>query len=44
VIEINASPGFVGLERAPGVDVAGAIVRYAVELAQARRAASRVHA
>jgi ribosomal protein S6--L-glutamate ligase len=44
VIEINASPGFEGLERATGVDVAGAIVRYAVELAQARRAASRVHA
>jgi ribosomal protein S6--L-glutamate ligase len=31
VIEINSSPGFEGLEAAGGLDVAGAIIRYAVE-------------
>jgi len=44
VVEINSSPGFEGLERATGVDVAGAIVRYAAALALARRVPSRVHA
>lgn len=38
VVEINASPGFEGLERATGVDVAGEIVRYAVAYAGSRRA------
>lgn len=32
VIEVNASPGFEGLEKATGVDVAGAVVRYAAKL------------
>ena len=33
VMEVNSSPGFEGLERATGVDVAAAIVDYAVRLA-----------
>ena len=33
VMEVNSSPGFEGLERATGIDVAGAIVDRAVELA-----------
>ena len=37
VIEINSSPGFEGLERATGVDVAGAIVEYAAAYARSRR-------
>jgi len=36
VIEINSSPGFEGLEKATGVDVARAIVEYAVSYARAR--------
>ena len=36
VIEINSSPGFEGLERATGVDVAGAIVGYTAAFARAR--------
>ncbi|HEX4825520.1 MAG TPA: RimK family alpha-L-glutamate ligase [Candidatus Polarisedimenticolaceae bacterium] len=39
VVEINSSPGFEGLERATGIDVAGAIVAHAATLA-----AARVHA
>lgn len=34
VIEVNASPGFQGLEQATGKDIAGEIVRYAVQLAR----------
>ena len=34
VMEINSSPGFEGLERCSGVDVAGAIIRYAVAFAR----------
>ena len=33
VLEVNSSPGFEGLEAATGVDIAGAIVRRAAELA-----------
>jgi len=44
VVEINSSPGFEGLERATGVDVAGAIVARAAALADARLDGSRVHA
>jgi ribosomal protein S6--L-glutamate ligase len=33
VIEVNASPGFEGLEAATGADVAGAVVRRAAQLA-----------
>jgi ribosomal protein S6--L-glutamate ligase len=36
VMEINSSPGFEGLERCTGVDVAGAIVEYAVAFARRR--------
>ena len=34
VIEVNASPGFQGLQKATGVDVANEIVEYAVQKAQ----------
>jgi ribosomal protein S6--L-glutamate ligase len=37
VLEVNSSPGFEGLERATGVDIAGAIVAYAASLATANR-------
>jgi len=40
LLEVNSSPGFEGLERATGVDVAGAIVDYAVAFAR-RRAGQR---
>jgi ribosomal protein S6--L-glutamate ligase len=33
VLEVNSSPGFEGLEGATGVDIAGAIIRRALELA-----------
>lgn len=33
VMEVNASPGLRGIEEATGVDVAGAIIRYAVNFA-----------
>ncbi len=36
LLEVNSSPGFEGLERATGVDVAGAIVDYAMALARRR--------
>ncbi len=35
IIEVNASPGFQGLERATGEDIAGAAVRYAAKYAEA---------
>lgn len=38
VIEINSSPGFEGLEKATGVDVARAILAHAVSYARARAA------
>jgi ribosomal protein S6--L-glutamate ligase len=44
VMEVNSSPGFEGLERATGVDVAGAIVQRALELAEVRRATARTGA
>ena len=34
VIETNASPGFEGLEKATGVDVAREILRHAEDLAR----------
>ena len=34
VLEVNSSPGFEGLERATGIDVAGAIIDRVVELAK----------
>jgi ribosomal protein S6--L-glutamate ligase len=39
VMEVNSSPGFEGMERCCGVDIAGAILEYAV--AFARRSARR---
>jgi ribosomal protein S6--L-glutamate ligase len=36
VMEVNSSPGFEGLERATGVDIAGKIVDHALEFAAAR--------
>jgi len=36
ITEINSSPGIEGLERATGIDVAGAMVAHAVEFARAR--------
>jgi ribosomal protein S6--L-glutamate ligase len=39
VMEVNSSPGFEGLERATGLDIAGAIVDYAARLAAGVRRA-----
>jgi len=36
VTEINSSPGLEGLEKATGIDVAGAVIAHAVEFARAR--------
>ncbi|MHB1261050.1 MAG: RimK family alpha-L-glutamate ligase [Thermoplasmatota archaeon] len=38
VIEVNASPGFEGLEQATGKDIAGEVVRYAARHAKETRA------
>jgi ribosomal protein S6--L-glutamate ligase len=39
VMEVNSSPGFEGLERATGLDIAGAIIEHAAHLAaRVRRA------
>jgi len=37
VVEINSSPGFEGLERWTGVDIASAIIEYAVSFARAQK-------
>jgi ribosomal protein S6--L-glutamate ligase len=37
VVEINSSPGFEGMERWTGVDIASAIVDYAVGFARLQR-------
>jgi ribosomal protein S6--L-glutamate ligase len=43
ILEINSSPGLEGIERASGLDVAGAIVRHAERFAKkTKRASSRV--
>jgi ribosomal protein S6--L-glutamate ligase len=39
VMEVNSSPGFEGLERATGLDVAGAIVEHAARLVEGARRA-----
>ena len=39
VMEVNSSPGFEGLERATGLDIAGEIVEYAARLAEGARRA-----
>jgi ribosomal protein S6--L-glutamate ligase len=36
ITEVNSSPGLEGLERATGIDVAGAVIAHAVEFAKAR--------
>jgi ribosomal protein S6--L-glutamate ligase len=41
VMEVNSSPGFEGLERATGVDIAGAIVEHAARLAARPARAAR---
>jgi ribosomal protein S6--L-glutamate ligase len=41
VMEVNSSPGFEGLERATGVDIAGAIIDHALHLAQDQRQGAR---
>ena len=38
ITEINSSPGLEGIERATGIDVAGAVIAHAVEFARARAA------
>jgi ribosomal protein S6--L-glutamate ligase len=41
VMEVNSSPGFEGLERATGVDIAGAIIDHALALAGEQRDGAR---
>jgi len=41
VLEVNSSPGFEGLERATGLDAAGAIIERALALARSRNAVAR---
>ena len=41
ILEINSSPGLEGIERATGIDVAGALVAYAERYAGAERRISR---
>ena len=41
VLEVNSSPGFEGMERATGLDIAGAIIERAVALARARQGTAR---
>jgi ribosomal protein S6--L-glutamate ligase len=38
IMEVNSSPGFEGLERATGQDIAGMMIEHAVALAEAQRA------
>jgi len=41
VVEINSSPGFEGLERATGRDIAMTIIEYAVAFARSKRRRTR---
>ncbi len=41
VMELNSSPGFEGLEKATGKDIAGAMVRHALQFADNARALSQ---
>lgn len=41
ILEINASPGLEGIERASGIDVAGAVIDYAERFADRRRGQGR---
>jgi ribosomal protein S6--L-glutamate ligase len=42
IMEVNSSPGFEGLERATGRDIAGEIVRHSLLLAERKRKAPQV--
>jgi len=44
ILEVNSSPGFEGLERATGLDIAGAIIDRALVLARERQATARSRA
>ena len=37
IVELNSSPGFEGLERATGLDIAGEIVGFAAQVAEGAR-------
>jgi len=37
IVELNSSPGFEGLERATGLDIAGEIVAFAAQVAEGAR-------
>ena len=37
VVELNSSPGFEGLERATGLDIAGEIIAFAARVAEGAR-------
>jgi ribosomal protein S6--L-glutamate ligase len=39
VMELNSSPGFEGLERTTGLDIAGAIIEEAARLAEGAKRA-----
>ena len=39
VVELNSSPGFEGLERATGLDIAAEIIAYAARVAEGGRRA-----
>lgn len=41
IMEVNCNPGLEGITEVTGVDVAGAIIKYAVNFAKGRKAASR---
>jgi ribosomal protein S6--L-glutamate ligase len=41
LMEINSSPGFEGLEKATGKDIAGGMIDYALQFAESRQAAER---
>jgi ribosomal protein S6--L-glutamate ligase len=36
IMEVNSSPGFEGLEKATGLDLAGLIIDHAIQFAEAR--------
>ena len=44
VLEVNSSPGFEGLERATGLDIAGAIIDRALAMARERQSTARSRA
>ena len=41
LVEINSSPGFEGLEKATGVDIAHAIIEFAVTFARSKKRRTR---